>query len=64
MSDKTYPSWESREIKIRVTDKLHEELHNIADHQGETVSNLIRPKLREIANSFPQEMKLPLKKED
>lgn len=57
---KTYPSWERPTIKLSVTKTLHEELHNIADHEGDTLANFLRPHLRKIADSYPPQTKLPL----
>jgi hypothetical protein len=46
-----------------VHDDLHEELKNIASHCGVTISNFMRPKLRDISNSYPDHMKKPRVKE-
>lgn len=50
------------EVRIRgVSPKLIEELNNIADNVGTTLSAILKPKLREIANGFPEKMREPLK---
>ena len=62
-SEKSYPSWELPEIRIRVSPKLHNDLQNIADHSGLTLNDFARSKLSEIAVNSPDQLKLPLKKD-
>lgn len=61
MAKKEYNSWELPEVRIRIGEKLHEQLNNISDNTGESLSSLVRPKLREIVESYPEEMKRPKK---
>lgn len=63
MSKKSYPSDDLPEIRITVGTKTHNDLHNIANNAGVSLSNLLRPKLAELANSYPDQMKLPVKKD-
>lgn len=47
-------------IKItHVSPKVHEEIKNIADNVGVSVSSFLKPKLREIADSYPEKMRKP-----
>jgi predicted HicB family RNase H-like nuclease len=59
----TYPSWEQPELRFRVPQKIHEELHNIADNSGYTLNDFVRHKLTELTNNYPATMKLPVKKD-
>jgi len=57
---------ESRMIEIRITNVSHElrfQLNNIADHLGVPLGHMLKPKLREIADSYPDDMKKPITKE-
>jgi hypothetical protein len=46
-----------------VSVKTHEELHNIADNIGQTLSDFMKPELRKIADSYPEHMKKAAKKD-
>lgn len=60
----TNPDRGNNEIRItNVNAKTHQELHNIAGHLGVPLSSIIKPKLMDLANSYPAEMKLPPKKD-
>lgn len=49
------------ELRIQgVSTKTHNELKNIADNVGVNLSELLRPKLREIIESYPEKMRQPL----
>lgn len=64
MSPKPYPSSELSEIRVTgVSENTREALLNIAKNTGVSISNLLRPKLTEIANSYPELMKLPPRKD-
>jgi len=53
-----------REIRIRgVGKQIRTDLENIAENLGTDISALIKPKLWEIANSYPDNMKLPPRKD-
>lgn len=41
-----------------VPNQLANELQNIAKNSGVTLAALLKPKLREIAESYPQQMKI------
>lgn len=57
MSSKNYVE----EIRIRnVHKKLHSDLTNIAKHEGPPLSQFLRGKLREIADSYPDHYKEPM----
>jgi len=48
------------EVRVRgVSLQLAEELNNIADNIGITLTAFLKPKLREIANSYPEKMRKP-----
>jgi hypothetical protein len=52
--------------EIRITgcsEKTRDEVHNIADHIGVTTTAFLKQKLREITDSYPAHMKLPIKKD-
>jgi len=50
------------DIRVRrVAESLHADLMNIAANKGITLNNFLRYTLRDIANSFPPEMKKPLR---
>jgi hypothetical protein len=52
------PQRDWTEIRIRgVSKKVVEELLNISKNSGVPLSDLLKPKLREIADSFPDSMK-------
>jgi hypothetical protein len=49
-----------KEIRVRnVSVKVNEDLSNIAKNLGVALSDFLKPKLREIADSYPASMKLP-----
>ena len=55
-------SGDTGEIRIRyVSKKIITDLSNIADNIGVSVANFLKPKLREIADSYPDKMKEPKK---
>lgn len=46
------------EIRIRdISPSVKQDLDNIASNMGVTLSQLMRPKLREIADSYPDHLK-------
>ena len=48
------------DIRIRyVPRSISESLTNIAKNLGISRSSLLKPKLKEVANSYPEEMKKP-----
>lgn len=48
----------SDELRLRgISGKLKEELTIIAENEGINLSALLRPKLRQIVDSYPQQMK-------
>lgn len=48
------------EIRVRgVSETLKQELLNIARNQGIKLSDFLKPKLREIRDSFPKELRTP-----
>jgi hypothetical protein len=50
------------EIRIYgVSPKLKTDLYNIAKNTGVTLASLLKPKLREIAESYPTQMKQEVK---
>lgn len=51
------------EIRIAgVSEKVHFELTNIAENLGIYLTDLLKPHLRKIAESYPEEMRKPFKK--
>ncbi len=53
-----------REIRVRgVGEQLQNDLTNISKNLGIDVSALVKPKLWEIANSYPEHMKQPPRKD-
>ncbi len=51
---------EPPELRVRgVSDKIRNDLINIAKNHGTTLSDFLKPKLREIADSYPEKMKTP-----
>lgn len=53
-----------REIRIRgVGKQVRTDLENIAENLGTSVSDLVKPKLWELSNSYPEHMKLPPRKD-
>lgn len=53
-----------KEVRIQgVNPKLDRELHNIADNLGITRNSFLKPKLKEIADSYSEEMKKPKSKD-
>lgn len=52
----------SREITIsNVPDNLKRDLDNIAANMGVPLASFLKPELTKIANSYPPEMKKPIK---
>jgi hypothetical protein len=50
---------EQKYIMIKgVPNQLKSDLQNIAKNSGVTLAGLLKPKLREIAESYPQQMKI------
>jgi hypothetical protein len=52
--------------EIRITNlssKTFSDIKNIAENSGVTMSNLLRPQITKIAESYPDRMKLPPKKD-
>lgn len=50
----------NNEIRIRcISPKLKEELVNISKNTGTSLSSLIKPKLRELVNEFPEQKRQP-----
>jgi len=50
------------EIRIaNVARDLHEDLENIAKNYGVTLQHFLKPKLRDIANSYTEDMRKPPK---
>lgn len=45
-----------------VSVKIHEEINNIADNLGNTFSDFMKPHLRKIVESYPEDMRKPHKK--
>jgi hypothetical protein len=65
MSDTKGHSDKIDEIRIRnVSRETHTDLQNIADNYGISLSALLKPKLKDIANSYPAHDKLPKKEKD
>jgi hypothetical protein len=53
-----YTNKELEELRITgVNPKLKDELNNIAANQGINLTSFLKPKLREIADSYPEKMK-------
>jgi hypothetical protein len=49
-----------REIRIRgVSGQIVEDLDNVSKNLGVTLSDLLKPKLAEIVNSYPANLKRP-----
>jgi hypothetical protein len=46
-----------KEIRIRGTEKLANDLGNIAGNLGVSLADFLRPKLRDIANQYPEDMR-------
>lgn len=50
------------EVRIKgVSENTHQQICNISDHLGVTISQFLRPKLREIIDSYPEHMRTPPK---
>lgn len=48
------------EVRIYgVAPSIHNELVNISDHIGIDLSSMLKPKLREIRDSYPAHMRIP-----
>lgn len=45
-----------------VSVKIHEEINNIADNLGQTFSDFMKPHLRKVVESYPEDMRTPYKK--
>lgn len=51
---------ERKEIRIKgVPCVIHQQIKNIAKYEGMEISTFLRPKLRDIANSYPDDIKNP-----
>jgi hypothetical protein len=49
------------EIRIKVVSKtLHDELISIAKHHSVCVSSFLKPKIREIVDSYPDRIRKPI----
>lgn len=55
MSKKTYRSWEMPRINFPIPEEYHQQISNISHNTGESIASLMRPKVREIINSYPEE---------
>lgn len=52
----------SKEIRIKgVGDNTMQELKNIAKWECSTITSLIKPKIRELINSYPEHVRNPKK---
>jgi hypothetical protein len=55
---------DNRELRItNVPTRLREELENVVGNLGTTVSGFLKPKIRDILESYSPDMKLPPKKD-
>lgn len=45
-----------------VSEKIHEEINNISENLGQTFTDFMKPHLRKIVESYPEEMRKPFKK--
>ena len=51
--------WDT-EIRVKgVSEKTKTDIVNIAKNSGVTISQLLKPKIREIADSYPDKMRQP-----
>lgn len=58
MADENKPR--PREIRLRgIPNKMQTDLKNIAANLGTSISDLTKPKLWELINGYPDEMKQP-----
>jgi gas vesicle protein len=52
------------EVRVRgVAEQINNDLNNIASNLGTNLSDLLKPKLREIRDSFPEELRREPKRE-
>lgn len=52
------------EIRIQnVSDYVHDSLLNIAKNNGVSIQEFLKPKLRELADSYPEHLKKPPRKD-
>lgn len=63
MSKKTYRSWEMPSVNFTISEQYHQQLSNISHNTGESIASLLRPKVREVINSFPEEIRNTRKKD-
>lgn len=62
MAEKKKCRDELPEIRVRgVSPQLHDDLINISRNEGRSLSDILKPKLREVADSYPERMKQPPK---
>lgn len=55
-----YQTGRKPELRIQgVSEKTKQEIINIADNVGVGISELLRPKLREIIESYPEKFRQP-----
>lgn len=58
---------QKKQSEIRIVTEgmieVHQDLVNIAKNSGVTLQQFLRPKLREISDSYPAKMKLPPSKD-
>lgn len=62
-SEEEGPVYQVQLPEIRITgvpEDIKAQVVNISDHIGVSVSSLLKPKLREWINSFPEHYKLPI----
>lgn len=52
------------EIRIRNVRNMKRELKNISAHTGDTMSALLRPKIRELIDSYPDHYREPMEDYD
>lgn len=59
-TDKKYQPNRKPELRIQgVSNKTKQEIQNIADNIGIGLSEFLRPKLRDIVESYPEKMRQP-----
>lgn len=52
------PNKKNNNVVVKhVPEDIKESIANIAENTGETISSLIRPKLRELVNSYSENMR-------
>lgn len=60
MSSSNHTDYYYNEVRVRsVPEKMKIELKNISDHTGKTISALMRPKIRELIDSYPEHYREP-----